>query len=72
MVMRLKLYDLDTENGPVDLYYCNMEVESPEEAEENDTYYELAMEWAAESCGCEVYSYEYYEWDEVEDEPTEV
>lgn len=69
MEMRLRLYDLDTENGAVTAYSAVMEVESPEEAEESDAYYDLAMEWAAEDLGCEVYSYEYYEWEEVENEP---
>jgi len=68
MKMLLRLYDLDTENGPVEEFSCTMEVESPEEAEDNDNYYDVAMEWAAEEFDCEVYSYEYYEWEEVEDE----
>ena len=62
---KLTLYDLDTENGNVAEFSCIMRVESPEEAEENDNYYDVAMEWAAEFLDCEVYSYEYYEWDEV-------
>jgi hypothetical protein len=66
MRMLLSLYDLDTENGPVEEFSCIMEVESPEEAEENDNYYNVAMEWAANDLLCEVYSYEYYEWSEVE------
>lgn len=30
-----------------------------------DSYYELALEWAAEDLRCGVYDYEYYEWEEV-------
>jgi len=65
MKMQLTLLDLDTENGSVPQFSCVMEVESPQEAEEDDNYYELAMEWAADELGCEVYSYEYYEWEAV-------
>lgn len=67
MKMKLRLYDLDTENGSVEKFACIMEVDSEGEAEANDAYYELAMEWAADDLGCEVYSYEYYEWEEVDD-----
>lgn len=62
MKMLLSLYDLDTENGPVEEFSCIMKVESPEEAEDNDNYYNVAMEWASEFLDCEVYSFEYYEW----------
>jgi len=68
MKMLLRLYGLDTENGPVEEFACVMEVESEEDAEENDNLYEVAMDWARDDLGCEVYSYEYYEWEEVEDE----
>jgi hypothetical protein len=68
MKMLLRLYGLDTEKGMVDEYACVMEVESPEEAEENDNYYEVALEWARDDFGCGVHSFVYYDWEEVEDE----
>lgn len=71
MKATLTLIGLDTENGWVDSHSVEMEVESMQEAEDNDNYYEVAMEWVSADLECEVYSYEYYEWSEVENDVLE-
>ena len=65
-MFRLTLYDLDTENGRIEKYQVEMEATSIDEAENDDNFYEVAMEWIRDDLDCDVYSYEYYEWDEVE------
>ena len=66
MQMLLRLYNLETDNGTVEEYPILFDVESEEEAEENEAYYQMAMNYAAEDLGCEVHSFEYYEWEETE------
>lgn len=65
---KLTLYDLDTGDNNIPEHSLTMEIESLEEAEENDNYYEVAMEWASDDLGYTVYSYSWYEWELIEED----
>lgn len=64
----ITFFGLDTENGWVDAHTVELEVTSMRDAEDGDEYYDIAMEYTAQDLGCDVYSYEYYEWNTVEED----